>query len=69
VSSAFKSHLALTLILVRPNLILRDRDWIVRQSLLVQAGPMRIAILRLVGSIALDGAFVDVGVVFVCQMV
>jgi nucleoside-diphosphate kinase len=64
VPSAFKIQLALTLILIRPDLVFRSRDWIVRQSLLVQAGPVRIAVLRLVGPIALDGAFVDVGVVF-----
>jgi hypothetical protein len=61
--------LPLTLILIRPDFILRNRDGIVWQALVVQARAVRIAVLRLVGPIALDGAFVDIGVITVCQLV
>jgi hypothetical protein len=60
--------LTLRLILVRPERILRGRDRIVRQPLIVHAGAVRIGVLWLVGPIALDGSLLNVGIVSLCWM-
>jgi hypothetical protein len=60
--------LALTLVLIRPERILRDRDRIVRQPLIVHAGAVRIGVLWLVGPIALDGSLLNVRIVSLCWM-
>jgi hypothetical protein len=54
------SNLPLAFVLVRPKLIFRRRDRIIRKSLVVDAVTVRVANLLVVGAIAFDRTFVDV---------
>ena len=57
--------LPLRAVLIRPNLIFSRRYRVVREPAVVHAVPVGIADLLVVGPIAFDRAFVNVGIVLV----
>src|SRR5262245_38920463 len=53
----------LALIFIRAEFVLCCGDWIVRQSILVDAGPVGVSHLLVGGTVALEGAFLCVLIV------